>query len=309
MMARPLAMALEALALLYFVYPCRGLVATQGQAAASVRWNHDALTEALSEDAVKVLDDFSALNKPEPINRTVALETIPNYVLLEKAYGGDLDMRQWTFLSPEEVKMLEEADGGPNGDVYGEINPEGVAQLLLQARVRPGETYVDLGSGLGKTVAVAWAMGLHGLGIEFSTERFALACGAAANLSSHAPTFGVSLGTTPRLQFARGSFTELDFSGADILFMDSQMFEQPLFDRIVDRARALRRGTRVISVYPLPGPEYRLLWTGSVPCSWTKVLWTVQEKVSEAVPAAAGPMKPSQAEGTCGLPGQLRSDF
>merc|ERR1712113_1171984 len=145
-------------------------------------------------------------------------------------------------------------------------------------------------------------MGLQAVGIEFAKQRFDLACDAASNISDHLRTFGLPAGASTRLQFAHGSFTELEFSEADILFMDSQMFEPALLKQIGEHARALKKGTRIITIYPLPGLDYKILWTGYVPCSWTRVLWSVQEKLTEAIPAAAAPLRLSKADRICGLP-------
>ena len=63
-----------------------------------------------------------------------------------------------------------------HGLTYGELRPAGVAKMLQLASAKPGEIYFDLGSGTGKTVVLAWLLGLNACGVELVKERWETSC-------------------------------------------------------------------------------------------------------------------------------------
>merc|ERR1719235_413425 len=93
--------------------------------------------------------------------------------------------------------------------------------------VKPGAKYVDIGSGTGKTPALAWLLGYDATGVELSKTRYNAACKALEDLPSVPirppdddcdPDFS---NCEPDLRFYLDDIMNIDFSDADIVFANS----------------------------------------------------------------------------------------
>lgn len=80
----------------------------------------------------------------------------------------------------------------------------------LTAVVRPGMTFLDLGSGDGRVVFMAAHLGADATGIEYDRTLHRIARSARRNLTDH-----IEPG---RARLLRGDFFKLDFSSYDVLF-------------------------------------------------------------------------------------------
>ena len=94
----------------------------------------------------------------------------------------------------------------------GLFYPTWLDELLpaLRAVVRPGARFLDLGSGDGRVVFMAAAMGAHATGIEFDRRLHRLALDARGRLGD--------ILDIDRAVLKRGDFFKEDFSGYDIFF-------------------------------------------------------------------------------------------
>ena len=179
--------------------------------------------------------------------------------------------------------------------MYGEVLAQAVIRGLRSVNAKQGERYYDLGAGAGKTVAVAWLMGLRATGVELIESRFKHACAALERL----PVAGRPAAVSSELSFVHGSFLDIDFCDADIIFIDSIMFSNQLMSNLADRAACLRKGARVIFVGNKAftksqgvtrAIEYSSPRTVSnISATWGQTLFTIQFKLSEA--GTAGPSK------------------
>merc|ERR1719321_2077011 len=99
--------------------------------------------------------------------------------------------------------------------------------MLHHVGAKAGQRYYDLGSGMGKTTALAWLMGLDATGVELATPRWQTSCAALGRLRALRNSSNSSL---PGLRYIHASFTEIDFSDADIVFTDSMMFTPEMLE-------------------------------------------------------------------------------
>eukprot|EP00746_Dinoflagellata_sp_MGD_P008217 gnl/MRDRNA2_/MRDRNA2_116423_c0_seq1.p1 gnl/MRDRNA2_/MRDRNA2_116423_c0~~gnl/MRDRNA2_/MRDRNA2_116423_c0_seq1.p1 ORF type:complete len:353 (+),score=78.95 gnl/MRDRNA2_/MRDRNA2_116423_c0_seq1:93-1061(+) len=135
--------------------------------------------------------------------------------------------------------------------LYGELLPDGVQDMLCKVRAKPGSRYYDLGSGAGKTAAVAWLYGMKATGIEISDDRYKLACEAVERMKN------ITGGAGPgQLNFLHGSFFGVDFSDADVVFTNSVMFSDQMLHRLAGRASNTKPGTIIVTAKKFPGPWY-----------------------------------------------------
>jgi SAM-dependent methyltransferase len=94
----------------------------------------------------------------------------------------------------------------------GLFYPTWLDELLpaLQAAVRPGARFLDLGSGDGRVVFMAAAMGARATGIEFDRKLHRMALDARGRLGD--------VVDVDRAVLKRGDFFKEDLSGYDVLF-------------------------------------------------------------------------------------------
>jgi SAM-dependent methyltransferase len=220
--------------------------------------------------------------------------------LLELAYGGSLDMVRPTVADAAEPSLeavraatdVEESDGGLapatyawRHFVYGEVSATSVADMLDRLGAAAGERYYDLGAGDGKTAAVAWLRGMHATGIELVGRRHAASCAAVGALRDElAERRAARAGS---LRMLRGSFLQLDWSDADVVFVASVTFSDELMALLAEAARRLRRGARIVSWRGLPGREFRTIGEVRLRSSWQEtdsdglLPFVLQEKVTD----------------------------
>ena len=89
-------------------------------------------------------------------------------------------------LPTREVEPIR-AVGGPLADIYGELTEKGFRTLAKRMGLRPGDTFLDLGSGHGKLVIAASKFyGVSSsVGIELSPSRHHIAQRALAASPAH----------------------------------------------------------------------------------------------------------------------------
>jgi len=164
---------------------------------------------------------------------------------------------------------------------YGEITPQGIRKLLQAPEVNANANakFYDLGAGDGKAVMVAWLMGLQATGIELVGKRFDESCRAVGEVEKQRRPWTAS----SVMRFYKGSFTDLSFSDADIVFMNNVCWQEDLMRRIGTAAKELKKGSRIIASKPLETEDFVTLATMSVPISWGDKPheYTIQKKISE----------------------------
>jgi len=214
---------------------------------------------------------------------------------LEELYEGHaqdtfyvkVDGRNDPLAAHEEV--AKNMDGGHVAATYGEILPATVVELLARAGARPGQKYYDLGSGTGKTVVLAWLLGLDSVGVELASTRWGTGCDAVR----HAREAKLN-GTGGELRLVRSSFLDVDFSDADIIFMDSVMFTDQMKSCLSRGLRRLKPGAILVSFGGMPGPGLKKVGTFNGATSWSeRTTWTIQtvEEGAALLQEAAGPVQ------------------
>lgn len=177
------------------------------------------------------------------------------------------------------------ASGDGSASVYGEIQPSAVLDMLRITGMKEGQKFYDLGCGYGKTVVLAWLLGLNATGVELAQDRWQGSCDAL----HRAPEIGVS-GHGNGVNFVRASFFDVDFSDADLVFMNSVMFSDETMEGLAKVARRLRPGSKIVSSHMgLPGPGFKKLGTLNGDVSWThrQSRWTIQQVITSVADASA----------------------
>lgn len=148
---------------------------------------------------------------------------------------------------------------------YEDLPPEGLVDLLEKASFSVGERFYDLGAGPGKTIALAWMLGLNASGVELSEQRVEGACAAFRKLANSPwalrhrrskanPSEGVG-----ELAISAGSFTNFDFSDGDLVLMDLPNVPEMywMLAQVAPTALKMRKNSRIVSQVQLPLPNGR----------------------------------------------------
>jgi len=187
-------------------------------------------------------------------------------------------------LANEEVQLLGTSFGAEQPKTsltYGEIDFNSFADILERLDIHQGDSLVDLGSGTGKalvTAALLFAPRLARIhGIELLSSLHSPCCEVLAKLrvlleSNEAYEEHLSCKVTCELgDILATDRTAMDWTVADIVFMNSTLFEPALMVALCQLASLrMRSGTRVVTLTrPFPNlsqwtivdqRQYRMSW-------------------------------------------------
>lgn len=158
---------------------------------------------------------------------------------------------------------------------YGEVEFIPFLQVLGAAKPQEGDVFYDLGSGTGKALLEAAlcfpfskCVGIELLGGLVATSQAVL---ERARSGDHADATEATRAAANRVEIRPGSFLELDFSDADVVYTSSICFEDELMVGMSRCARTMKPGSRFITLKSFPDDEMPL-WT-VLSHNWWKMSW------------------------------------
>jgi hypothetical protein len=145
----------------------------------------------------------------------------------------------------------------PNSkEVYGEVNPKLVDDMLREAEVGRDDVFYDLGSGVGNVVLQASAQtGCSAIGVEVREELHAI----AVLLKQSCVAIAGDTNMFARTNFVRGdvSHDDVEFGDATVIFVNNFCYPEALEQKVLHKiGRTVRDGVRVISLKSF-GPRFR----------------------------------------------------
>lgn len=204
--------------------------------------------------------------------------------VLDRVYHGAAEAFQGAVLSREDCVAFSKRPEGASEATYGEMPPESVVRMFRALGARPGDRYWDLGAGTGKTVMLAWLLGLRAAGVELSGARWRSSCRALSTLRrDRGWGSGYRLLQDSNLQLIRANMFDVDFSDADIVLADSLMYSADTMQNITAHARSLRKGARIVTKQRVEDPGFRALPSLRLHESWRAdgdaAEWLVYERL------------------------------
>lgn len=158
---------------------------------------------------------------------------------------------------------------------YGEVEFEHMIELLEMCEVKAGQVFWDLGSGAGKCLISAAL--LHP---QFSSINGVEYLPGLFTLSQQVISKASALGVCPITLF-QGDMLEVDWSNADLIFTSSICFPQELIEGILEKAKRLKRGTKVITLRSFPPNDvFTQKCALKVKMTWGKTGLYILEKTS-----------------------------
>lgn len=176
-----------------------------------------------------------------------------------------------------ESKKRQRAEGVfLDGIQYGEVREDGFLAALQWCDPRPGETFIDLGSGTGKAVlAAAATIALKSAtGVEIVRELHEAALKAAGQCQSIGglPTSEVRFHCTDALAFA--------WQEHDLVFCSLTCFTEEQAEVVRRGAEQLHKGARLlVTSRTLDSPLLRLLKRQDVPYGKGRMTFLAYERV------------------------------
>lgn len=149
---------------------------------------------------------------------------------------------------------------------YGEILPLQFFFLLKMAKPKPNGVFWDLGSGTGKALITA--------ALEY--PDFKKICGVEllgglydAGVSAVKRYCEISKTDRDKFKLVKGDMTQVDWSDADLIYTSSICFPGELIEKLAEKGKGLKPGTKIISLKSWGLPEvYKIAHSVKVKMTW-----------------------------------------
>ena len=147
-----------------------------------------------------------------------------------------------------------------SSNVYGELMPNFIGDIIRQTNIQPEQHVLDLGCGVGNVVLqTALQTGCSATGIEIMKKPAKLAQDQREHLQQRCRLWGVSMGDAKTLE---GDFRDhnlgTDLQRADVVVVNNYAFEPKLNDELSRLFLDLKEGATVVSLKPFVPSNWRL---------------------------------------------------
>ncbi|KAH9440450.1 hypothetical protein MJO28_016352 [Puccinia striiformis f. sp. tritici] len=149
-----------------------------------------------------------------------------------------------------------------SSNVYGELKPNFVSEIIRLVDLKPGQIFVDLGSGIGNIVLqVALEVGCLAVGFEIMDGPAVLASKQQREIigRSHA-LWGLNLGPPILIKadFTKDSRVGQWLRQADVVLVNNQVFTPDLNESLSLLFLELKEGTKIVSLKPFISTSFKL---------------------------------------------------
>jgi H3 lysine-79-specific histone-lysine N-methyltransferase len=218
-----------------------------------------AASKGSKEDYVGTIQDFNTTILKARRDGTISQELSTKHSLTLEWIQRILDQIYTRTVSPQVDSLKAYQNGTDN--VYGELLPPLVSEMLGVAELKSDQVFVDLGSGVGNVcLQAALEIGCESWGCEVMDNPCKLADLQAKEFPARARMWGLSVG---KVHLLKGDFLANDKIGlalkrADVVLVNNQAFSPDLNSKIMDRFLDLKDGCRIISLKPFKQEGYEI---------------------------------------------------
>lgn len=156
------------------------------------------------------------------------------------------------------VDLLKQYEHGTD-NVYGELLPKLVTQVLHETGLRSDQVFVDLGSGVGNVaLQAALEFGSESWGCEMMENACTLADAQKAEFAARCRLWGIAPG---RVFLEKGDFLENQkihaaMKRADVILVNNEVFLPALNQSLIDLFLDLKDGCQIVSLKPFVPPYH-----------------------------------------------------
>ena len=151
---------------------------------------------------------------------------------------------------------------------YGEIMPSATVRMVDALRLGPDDTFVDLGSGVGKVVVTAALCSNVGrsVGVELALDRHRQATGVVEAAEADGSL------QPGRVELRNEDILRTDLSSATVLYTCSTAFPYAFTERLARRVTKLGRRVRFVTLQELDNdlPGFALEQVLRLDMSWAR---------------------------------------
>lgn len=213
-------------------------------------------------------------------------------------------------VSPRVESLRQYENGSDN--VYGELLPRFINTIFKETKLKSGQVFVDLGSGVGNVVLqAALEIGCESWGCEMMENACDLAELQQAEFKARCRLWGIAPGDT---RLVRGDFLKDEsisnvLKRADVVLINNQAFTPQLNNELINHFLDMKEGCQIVSLKSFVPAGHKIqsrnlnspvnllkvkqhhYWSNSV--SWTDVGGTyfIATKDSSALQAFAETMQ------------------
>ncbi|OQE27352.1 hypothetical protein PENSTE_c004G06958 [Penicillium steckii] len=148
------------------------------------------------------------------------------------------------------VESLRQYENGTD-NVYGELLPRFISNIFKETKLKSGQVFVDLGSGVGNVVLqAALEIGCESWGCEMMNNACDLADLQQAEFKARCRLWGIAPGKT---HLVRGDFLEQEsivsvLKRADVILINNQAFTPQLNNELINHFLDMKEGCRIVSL-------------------------------------------------------------
>ncbi|KAF4217768.1 hypothetical protein CNMCM8980_008432 [Aspergillus fumigatiaffinis] len=148
------------------------------------------------------------------------------------------------------VESLRRYENGTD-NVYGELLPRFISTIFKETRLKSGQVFVDLGSGVGNVVLqAALEIGCESWGCEMMANACDLAELQQTEFRARCRLWGIAPGKT---HLVRGDFLQeqsiIDvLKRADVVLINNQAFTPQLNNEIINHFLDMKEGCQIVSL-------------------------------------------------------------
>lgn len=174
-------------------------------------------------------------------------------------------------ISKAERKRMDIQD---DAFIYGEVEFLPFYIMLDRVKPKPNEIFYDLGSGAGKatfTAAIYFDFA-KAYGVELLPGLFDLANSqinkaySLVDIKDNNKSFKNQIA---KIEFINNNFLNVDFSDADVVFVNATCLSYPTWEKLVEKFTHLKPGSRVIvTTKKIEHPDFSQSFHGMTLMSW-----------------------------------------
>lgn len=152
-------------------------------------------------------------------------------------------------VSPQ-VESLRQYENGTD-NVYGELLPRFISTIFKETKLKSGQVFVDLGSGVGNVVLqAALEVGCESWGCEMMSNACDLADLQQSEFKARCRQWGIAPGKT---HLVRGDFLEQEsitnvLKRADVVLINNQAFTPQLNNELINHFLDMKEGCKIVSL-------------------------------------------------------------
>lgn len=152
-------------------------------------------------------------------------------------------------VSPRVESLRQYENGSDN--VYGELLPRFISTIFKETKLKSGQIFVDLGSGVGNVVLqAALEIGCESWGCEMMANACDLAELQQAEFKARCRLWGIAPGKT---HLVRGDFLEQEsiidvLKRADVVLINNQAFTPQLNNELINHFLDMKEGCKIVSL-------------------------------------------------------------